>query len=245
MSPDPDPPQPETPPSSQDGGQSQPEPLTSIPIRYTTLFRIMYWVVIAAFAAFLVFSYSHLASILSTINQSSHSALQPLLDSSYPPPTDAQADQYLFFLTKIQASLESDVVANRHKRAATALNSRTWMRAMSLAFGAVLSIVGAAFVLGGITFSRTEGKFRSGDLRVELASRSPGLFILVLGVVLILAPNFSRQSISIDEKAIYLGSQTLIADPSAIGFGNNPDGEDPNEATDTIDVEHLMPQKQS
>lgn len=228
--------QPQSTEQPQDTGQSDGAGPTRV--RYTTLFRIMFWVVIAAFAVFLVFSYFHLDNILSNINQPSSSAITPLLQATYPHHND---DQYRFFLTQVEASLESDVIANRHKRAATALNARTWMRSMSLAFGAVLSIVGSAFVLGGVSIPRTDGRLRWGDIRIELVSHSPGLFILVLGVALILAPHFSRQSISIDETSIFLGSGTLITDPSDMNSGDNTETEVPNEDTGTIDVEHLMP----
>ncbi|MCY4560274.1 MAG: hypothetical protein OXF79_28735 [Chloroflexi bacterium] len=75
---------------------------------------------------------------------------------------------------------------------------------MSLIFGTGLVITGAIFVLGRVTAPRTDSSLQWSDIKLELASRSPGLFLVFFGSCLIAIPNFSTQTIGIDDTSTYV-----------------------------------------
>src|SRR5690606_6549870 len=109
-------------------------------------------------------------------------------------------------------ALERDVMQHRHQRASTLLATRTWMRFMSLVFGATLIIVGASFVLGQITAPHSTGNAEFQSIKLSLASSSPGLFVIVLGSILVGIPNLASQPIDVRDAPTYLNAS--IPSPS-------------------------------
>ena len=164
-------------------------------------FWIMFSVAIVPFLFFFLTSYVQLYSILGDINTPIVSQAQRILDNE-----EQFTDDYSLAksMTKARIALERDVVLYRHERASAALATRTWMRFMSLIFGASLVVTGSVFVLGRVTAPKTDGNLQWRDIRMELASRSPGLFLVIFGCTLIAIPNLSTQSIDVDDTSTYV-----------------------------------------
>ena len=99
----------------------------------------------------------------------------------------------------IRAYLDYDTLNNRQGRANSALASRTWLRFMSMGFGAVLAFVGAVFVLAKIETrvdSTLGAEEQSIGMGISVRSTSPGIIMVLIGALLIAAPLFARQKIT-------------------------------------------------
>jgi len=121
------------------------------------------------------------------------------------------------FSNRAIVALERDVINNRLHVTKAALATRTWMRFMSLIFGAILVVVGSAFILGKISTRETNtGEFTFGDVKGSLATSSPGLMLVFMGSLLIAVPNFSTQSITTNDTG------SFIAKGLASGVGGQP-----------------------
>lgn len=121
------------------------------------------------------------------------------------------------FSSRAIVALERDVIYNRLHVTKAALATRTWMRFMSLVFGAILVVIGAAFILGKISTKDTNtGEFSFGDVKGSLATSSPGLMLVFMGSLLIAVPNFSTQSITTNDTG------SFIAKGLASGVGGQP-----------------------
>ena len=75
---------------------------------------------------------------------------------------------------------------------------------MSLMFGAILIVIGSAFVLGKITSPPSRGRIGLKEFGVAVVTSSPGLMLIVFGVILVAIPNISNQQIKIDDTSTYL-----------------------------------------
>lgn len=110
----------------------------------------------------------------------------------------------------IRAYLDYDTLNNRQGRANSALASRTWLRFMSMGFGAVLAFAGAVFVLAKIetkvnsTLGAEEQRIGMG---ISVRSTSPGVIMVLFGALLIAAPLFAKQDITTWDSAPPTSSQ--------------------------------------
>ena len=170
-------------------------------LHHNPLFWVLFSVAIVPFLFFFLTSYFQLYSILDDINTHITSQAQSILDDEERFSDDSTLSTSL---AKARVALERDVVLYRHERASAALATRTWMRFMSLIFGASLVITGSIFVLGRVTAPRTTGNVQWRDITMEFASRSPGVFLAAFGCCLIAIPNLSTQSIDVDDTSTYI-----------------------------------------
>lgn len=169
------------------------------------VFLLLFTVVAAPSAFFLWASYDQLGAILEHIGAPSDSPLPDAFTDPDVPPAAIGTHAAVF--------LEYQVMKARQHRASTLLATRTWMRFMSLIFGSVLVVIGAAFVLGRITTSAAKGEFSLGGAKAALTSTSPGLFMTGLGALLIAIPNVSAQEIRVADGAVYLSARAVPIGP--------------------------------
>ena len=166
------------------------------------LFWIIMLVMLAPSAYFIVGSFIELDEILATINnQPTTHTLSQVIEGS------ANLDDAEMLEVRGKLALELDTILHRHQRSQAQLASRTWLRFMSLTFGAILIVIGGAFVLGRISSPRTKMDVATGNMRVVLASSSPGLFMVLFGCGLVIAPIATKQVIWTHEGSSYLGAQ--------------------------------------
>ncbi len=161
------------------------------------VFVVLLAILVGSSGYFIYQSYNQLDDILVQITDRPFKANQDLPDylEQWPDVLDTNARSMIF--------LEVLAMSNREGRAAAGLATRTWMRFMSLIFGAILIAIGATFVLGHITTVPSKASVGFSEFRISIASSSPGLFLVALGIVLIAIPNLSSQVISVSDASIY------------------------------------------
>lgn len=113
-----------------------------------------------------------------------------------------------------RVTLEHDVMSYRHQRTTAFLATRTWMRFMSLMFGAILVVIGGGFVLGRIPAPSFSGQFSFKDVGASVATSSPGLVLVMCGIILISIPNLSNQRIDTDDTSSYFAQSNNAVEPS-------------------------------
>jgi hypothetical protein len=163
------------------------------------VFSVLFLVLALPSAFFLWASYDQLGTILERIEAAADAELPAhFVDPAVP--AGSIATQSAIFL-------EYQVLRGREHRAGALLATRTWMRFMSLMFGAVLVVIGAAFVLGRITTAASKGELNVGGFKAAMGSTSPGLFLAAFGALLIAIPNVSTQDITVSDGAVYVGAR--------------------------------------
>ncbi len=150
---------------------------------------------------FIVQSYFQLSSILISINETPKLKTLSLLTEK------GEVVNQSIYSIKSRVSLEHDVMVYRHQRTTAFLATRTWMRFMSLIFGAILVVIGSGFVLGRITSPAFTGELSFKELGASVATSSPGLLLVICGLVLIAIPNLSNQRIETNDSSSYISKE--------------------------------------
>jgi len=104
----------------------------------------------------------------------------------------------------IRAHLEYDSLWNRQGRTISFLATRTWLRFMSSAFGAILIFVGSIYLLCRIEASSSDMNADYGGFKFSVVSSSPGIIMLIVGATLMAIPNIVDQPIETIDGASYL-----------------------------------------
>ncbi|NKB32627.1 MAG: hypothetical protein GKR91_05965 [Pseudomonadales bacterium] len=173
--------------------------------------RLIFWLLFALLMLpstfFVLTSYQQLNSVLESVNE--------------PISLSIEESDYLADLTteNIEASLlyrlESDVMRYRHQRTVAFISTRTWMRFMSFIFGTILVMLGAGYILGKVTGPVFSAEGEASNIRMAWSTSSPGIVLVVCGVILILIliPNFSNQRIETDDSPSYVSGLLSVSIP--------------------------------
>jgi hypothetical protein len=99
--------------------------------------------------------------------------------------------------------LEMISLLNRHYHANLIIRSRILTVNLSFLTGMVLTFMGGFFVFG--KFSEKPTTFSTqGVATVSISSSSPGIIIACLGIALIMSSIFSKSSVMIEDRPVYL-----------------------------------------
>jgi hypothetical protein len=102
-------------------------------------------------------------------------------------------------------TLEASSIDRQYHQAGVLLMSRVWTSYMGFVTGMILSMVGAAFVLGKLEEEPSEMKGQAGtSFSVAFRSASPGLMLAVLGSILMIVTIVTHHPITVDHTATYL-----------------------------------------
>lgn len=164
-----------------------------------TVFFILLGILLIPSIFFIYQSYSQLNIILNDINTPPTLISTSILSNGSERP---QKD-----MSHYNVLLEIDVMKYRHQRTTAFLSTRTWMRFMSLIFGAILITIGSGFVLGKIKSQEIKSEFTFKDLGANIATSSPGIILVFCGVILIAIPNLSNQRIDTNDTSTYILKQ--------------------------------------
>ncbi len=162
------------------------------------VFFVLLGILLIPSVFFIAQSYFQLNNVLLNINQTIKLNTSSILTG----PAVGKDHNILTILSRV--SLEHDVMMIRHQRATAFLATRTWMRFMSLNFGAILVVIGSGFVLGKISSPEFKGEFTYEKIGASIATSSPGLVLVFCGMVLIAIPNLSSQRIDTDDTSSYI-----------------------------------------
>ena len=169
---------------------------------------LVFWIILAILLApssyFVVKSFHQLQQILNNINKAPSTRTA---DQFLPEPT-ANFDPEIHEIHG-KIFLELDSILHRHQRSQAQLASRTWLRFMSMTFGAILIVVGGGFILGRISIPRAEMDMETGSVKISLAASSPGLFLVFFGCILVTAPIVAKQTIWTKEGSSYVASKIV------------------------------------
>jgi hypothetical protein len=113
------------------------------------------------------------------------------------------------------AVLESNAMESRYHQATMALLIRISIVFLGFLTGMVLSLVGAAFILGKLREPSSNMNAEAGGWKVSLTTVSPGLVLVLLGTTLMLATITARIDVNVTDAALYLSSDNLNARRSA------------------------------
>lgn len=103
--------------------------------------------------------------------------------------------------------IETYMVEQRYHHALVLIMSGLWLRYMGFVTGMIVALVGASFVLGKLRESPTEvkGKLaKSGEF--SLISASPGIILVVLGVLLMFTTIIDRDYYEVKDAPVYINS---------------------------------------
>jgi hypothetical protein len=154
---------------------------------------------------FFLASFGQLVYLHSRINDSppfDASALKSMPDPNCPTLDTGVLDLQRL---RLEGALEANVVARRYHQANVLLMSRVWSHYLGFVTGMILSLVGAAFVLGRLKDSGTQLSGKQEWLEFTLATASPGITLCVLGVLLMISTIVVHHDIQTADVAIYLG----------------------------------------
>lgn len=122
----------------------------------------------------------------------------------YLPPLDSTAS-----LESVQwyvvSKLEAHSLERRYHQANVSLMARIWVKYLGFLTGMILSLAGAMFILGKISISdsKVEGELNNFG-KGSLQSSSPGLFLIVMGVVLMIFTINFKHDINVKDGPAYL-----------------------------------------
>ncbi len=159
-------------------------------------FWVTYVLIIAATIAFVSSSFNGMGDILDGIDAENSTRTSGLIRKF---DEFGSEDRTLLFW----AALEFDTLENRQARADSLLATRTWLRFMNAAFGSILIMCGAIFILSRVKIDSTNFEAGSSGFKFIFATSSPGICMLVFGAALTTAPLYVSQSIKIDDGFSY------------------------------------------
>ncbi|MEM7112301.1 MAG: hypothetical protein AAF614_07705 [Chloroflexota bacterium] len=111
--------------------------------------------------------------------------------------------------------LESYVIERRYHQANTLLMTMAWIRYLGFSTGMILAVVGATFILGMLRENETTLRAESSNWKVALNSSSPGLIMVILGVMLMMTTIVSRQTFTHTDSPVYFQTtEVLTSEPS-------------------------------
>jgi hypothetical protein len=121
-------------------------------------------------------------------------------------PTAETSHQQLLDEARLRAIilLESNTIERHYHQASALVLSRLWKDYLGFVTGMILSLVGAAFVLGKLNAPRSEMSGKTPVGEVTLKTASPGLVLTVLGVALMITTLVTHSEISVRNASVYL-----------------------------------------
>lgn len=119
---------------------------------------------------------------------------------------DAADEQQKLAAAKLQALVDLEAYSlRRHTHQANVLlMARVWTRYLGFVTGMILALVGATFILGKLQIATTDVNARVQMAELSIKSSSPGLILVFLGVLLMLATIVTHHQIETTDTAVYL-----------------------------------------
>ena len=102
--------------------------------------------------------------------------------------------------------LENESLERRHHQANTSLMSRIWIKYLGFVTGMILAIVGALFILGKFREKDSTLNAKTEAAEFSLSTASPGIFLAVLGTILMSITIFINHEIEVNDGLIYINN---------------------------------------
>jgi len=122
------------------------------------------------------------------------------------------------------ATLDGQALQSRYHQAKVLLMSRIWTRYLGFVTGMILSLIGAAFILGKLREPETQLD-TEGLWKFSITTSSPGLILAILGTILMITTIVTHHTIEVKDVPSYTLAwfQPAASEKSAIESGKPPD----------------------
>lgn len=114
---------------------------------------------------------------------------------------------------EVNSRMEAFIVTQRYHHVSVQLMAGLWTRYLGFITGMILALVGASFVLGKLREPPQNLSGRFSVLDFSLRTTSPGIILVVLGVLLMFATITDKDTYSLTDSNIYLGATSAPAIP--------------------------------
>jgi hypothetical protein len=149
-----------------------------------------------------LFQYQLLYQDLRGMGPRSQAAFQEL-ENSLP---QAERTNFEFLKWKTLVLLEQDAMSMRHQHINASILMRTWTRYTGFLVGMVLALAGAFFILGRLREETNQLSGEAGGLKFAIVTSSPGVILVVLGAILMVATLFIKIDWEVHDRPVYLSS---------------------------------------
>lgn len=133
------------------------------------------------------------------------------------PAQERLSPDYLEF--RIRALLEADALQRRYHQANATMLARVWTRQLGFLTGMILSVVGAAFILGRLQGDPTRIDAEGRNFKAALATSSPGIVLCSLGTLLMAITLAIPFGVETSDRALFLQPSIRIPPPQAGSLG--------------------------
>ena len=116
--------------------------------------------------------------------------------------------------TNISVALEVNLVARRHHQANVMLMASVWSRYLGFITGMVLALIGAAFVVGQLRDRGTTVEANIAASKATIASASPGMVMVTLGVLLMGITIVIRHELDTRDAPLYFAGDGIAKMPA-------------------------------
>lgn len=107
---------------------------------------------------------------------------------------------------KMTMVLEAHVIERRYHQANAALLVRAWIKYLGFLTGMLMSIVGSVLILGQITGAASKLNAGASLGKLGIESTFPGLVLVMLGTVLMIATVFVNPPTNVSDAPVYLSA---------------------------------------
>ncbi len=129
---------------------------------------------------------------------------------------------------KYQALVDLEAYSlRRHAHLANvSIMARIWIQYLGFVTGMILALVGASFILGKLQIATSSVEAKVQEAELSIKSSSPGLFLVVLGVILMITTICIHHRIETTDNGVYLkaSSHSGIFDTERPPVPQIPDG---------------------
>jgi hypothetical protein len=173
------------------------------------VFLVIVLILLIPSGFFTLKSFNQLEDVLGIIETPVSAVAVPIIEKDEDPEV---------WKSRVLAELEKHVIGQRHAQVRAMLATRTWLRFMSLIFGAIMVVIGASFAIARVSGQLSTAEAGTGDWKIAFSTSSPGLMLAFLGAILIVVPNVSKQRIEFSDQAVYISAvQTVAVSPGVDG----------------------------
>jgi hypothetical protein len=110
--------------------------------------------------------------------------------------------------------LEIDALARRYHQANVLLMARVWVTYLGFVTGMILSLVGAAFILGRLQEPVSELGAQAPQVSLTVKSASPGVILVGLGTLMMIVATLTNHRIEVSDNPLYLRGSVVETAPS-------------------------------
>ncbi len=130
----------------------------------------------------------------------------------------------------LHAILEGHVIQRRYHQANSLLIGKIWINYLGFLTGMILSLMGGFFVLGKFKepeISSTVEPLSTdiASVKMKVATSSPGLFLTLMGTILMISTILSKDRIDVEDKPTYLHSIITKTNPESNDTTSNNNDE--------------------